>query len=388
MQTTNVRINAHLLGQSTPTSPTASKASALSSSQVTGPSGRMARSMSLGRGDIHPATVYHAISPKKSQADRRRDLREELERHIQASAISLGARLGDECLSRLQGTLNREIEKVESVLQEEIEALFNRCSKELFRKLKGFVMTLVEDAAADCGFSIPQTHLHEADFNGQVSISKHRTKLKDTPKAKRVYEELADVSDAGRVRVRPPAAHSADLRKDLTDQIGTELQDVSERLERILSHRLTKDLDDKIEQVRGSLSKTATSAIGSLATDLQKNLENLAKTRLAEVVEANKAASHEAASKGKLTPQVSRLNLEKVRQSEAPGRVPPYTEDLGSSQKSPGFGQSEHGAPLSQEDLKVSSGKEGRGRGARRTPPKTKVAESLQRFLENERTLS
>jgi hypothetical protein len=342
--------------------------------------------VSLGRGDIHPATIYHPLSPKKTSFERRKDLREELERHMQASAISLGAHIGDECLSRLQGTLNREIEKVEAVLQEEVEALFNRCSKELFRKLKGFVMTLVEDTAADCGFSIPQTHLHESEFSGQIAIPKHKTKLREREKPKRVYEELADVSDAGRVRVKPPLPHTTDLKKDLTDQIGTELQDVSERLERILTHRLTKDLDDKIEQVRGSLSKTATSAIGYMATDLQKSLENLARTRLAEVVEANKAASHEGAVKGKSAPQVSRLNLEKVRKAE--DRVPPYTEDIGSLQKSAsGLEHSEPGAPLSQEDLRLS-GEKGRGRGARRTPPKTKVAESLQRFLENERTLS
>lgn len=386
MQTTNVRINAHLLGQSTPASPVASKKSALSTSQVTGSAGRMARSVSLGRGDIHPATIYHPLSPKKTTFERRKDLREELERHLQASAISLGAHIGDECLSRLQGTLNREIEKVEAVLQEEVEALFNRCSKELYRKLKGFVMTLVEDTAADCGFSIPQTHLHESEFSGQIAIPKHRTKLREGEKQKRVYEELADVSDAGRVRIKPSLPHTTDLKKDLTDQIGTELQDVSERLERILTHRLTKELDNKIEQVRGSLSKTTTSAIGYLTTDLQKSLENLARTRLAEVVEGNKAASQEGAVKGKSVPQVARLNLEKVRKAE--GRVTAYTEEIGSLQKSgTGLEQSEPGAPLSQEDLRLS-GEKGRSRGARRTPPKTKVAESLQRFLENERTLS
>lgn len=384
MQTTNVRINAHLLGQSTPASPAASKASPLSSSQVTRPSGHMTRSMSLGRsGDIHPATIYRTLSPKKTTAERRKDLREELERHLQASAVSLGAHIGDECLSRLQGILNRELEKVEVVLQEEVESLFNRSSKDLFRKLKAFVITLVEDKAIECGFSVPQTNLHESEFDARVTLPRHKTKP-TVMKPKRVYEELADVSDAGRMRIRPPGPHTGDLRKDLQDQMGTELQDVSERLERILAQRLTHELDTKLDQVRESVTKTASSAMNSLGSDLQKSLENLARARLAEVTEANKGARE---VKARPVPQVSRLNLEKVRKGDE--RPPPYSDSHDQGYKPHSFGHSEPGQPLSQEDLKITSKEDKpKARAARATPPKTKVAESLQRFLENERTLS
>ena len=92
---------------------------------------------------------------------------------------------------------------------------------------------------------------------------------------------------------------------------------------------------------------------------------------------------------------ISKLNLEKVqseqRRTEDESRVP-HSEGDSQLAGQHSFGNSEPGQPLSQEDLRsASKSHESRlrsGSRPRRTPPKTKVSESLQRFLESERSLS
>ena len=404
MQRTNVRINTHLMGESVASTPAGSVKAQSKQMGNSSRSSGLSRSVSLGR-DIHPATVYRSISPKKSTADKRKDFREEMERHLQATALSLGSRLGDECETRLHGLLNRELEKVETVLREELDSMFTVKARDMFRKAKGVVVGLVDEACRDRGWTLPETHLMEGECETRGNFPRKKTKLRDAGSSRKIYEDLADRNESGRVRAsaRSISTTSEPLRKEIEDRIATEMQDIGERLEQILGQRLASELDYKIGQIRESLVKDAGTAMNSVGSEVQRAVENLARARVAEILEGNRMAGREAEPTQKIKPKaafaspVSKLNLEKVRmdqrRSEEEIRVPHSEGDFDSQAAyQHSFGNSEPGQPLSQDDLRVSSkAAENRPRSGsrpRRTPPKTKVSESLQRFLENDRTLS
>lgn len=229
------------------------------------------------------------MTPKREDAGSKGKIREELDRHIQASMNSLGAKLAAENAKEMQAMLNAELRNAEELLHAEVQNTLIRSSKEVFLRLQHNLFVSIDQAMRDKGLRpVPNLPPASSDFRLSLTQPKH-SQIDPIPEPFRAYEQLLATPPSRDLSLAPlkPASGLEDLKVELLSHISRHSEDLEVRLAKVTRGCIAKEVMSRVQRTKAGLMTQLRDWIGEATGQIEKRLEETVQSRVNELVAAS-----------------------------------------------------------------------------------------------------
>lgn len=245
----------------------------------------------LRKTDLRPSSSesnLRDVSPKRDEAGSKTRVREELDRHIQASMNSLGAKLAADNAKEMQTMLNAELKTAEELLQAEVQNALIRSSKEVYMRLQHNLMVSIDQAMRDRGIhSVPSLASPASDFHLSLTQPKPLP-INSVSEPFRAYEQLLATPPSHDLSFgqSKSTAGLEDLKAELMSHIGRHSEDLEVRLAKVTRGCIAKEVTSRVQRTKAGLLVQLRDWLGEVSAQIERRLEERLQSRVSELAAA------------------------------------------------------------------------------------------------------
>ncbi|CAG9328830.1 unnamed protein product [Blepharisma stoltei] len=362
------------------------------------------------KSNIRPTTPQKQSfqSPDTMKFDERKKIKNEIEKYLNKATSNFEKKFTEDWTKDLQFILDEEINKAEISLQNEVDKLLIKSSKDLLEKLRGFTLLTVDDIFLNNGISVvefsPESYKSDADF----FIQKSPPKLQGKDYTKNEESPIIQW---------PTFEGNYEHKDQIFKHIDSQFEELESKLNKFNMNQITKEINQRVAHLKQTLILNIQEEVVEIGKQIKTELEKIAHARIKDIIEMNNfryesrlessqdfSSNHSSVRKQMKISSSTDLNPKEsvVWSEESSVKIPDssyvfiesFSKDF-SGYKSPQVRPSS-AQPNARNSRKNSFSKEGnKGKqplGSSKNQksgnfPKTNVSEVLQEFLKREESV-
>lgn len=229
------------------------------------------------------SSVSRSSSQKHLVPDKRKQFREEMDKHIKASTKTLGTKVAEDCLSSVSSALTSELDHAQDIILQELTGLFKKQTQQMVIQLKSSVSAMLDQALAAKGITSDPTVLRDIKVDATLK-AKPRQKISPGRPTK-AHEKLVDMPDEVDLSLSKHTPENFDsLREDMYNHIDKHMEDLTLKLHKLIKTQIAAEVNSRVARTRNYLVSVLKDNLEEVSLEVRRGLETSVKGRLEEVL--------------------------------------------------------------------------------------------------------
>jgi hypothetical protein len=231
------------------------------------------------------SSISRETSEQHLAPDKRRQFRDEMDRHIKASANTLGTKVAEGCLNSVSSALASEINRAQDIMLNELALQFKKQTQQMVAQLKFSVSALLEQALASKGLDVEGVVLGDIGVEGTLRSKTKPQQTASPTKASRTFERLAEMPDEVNLSLPKQVPENfEDLRTDLYSHIDRHMEDLTLKLHKLIKSQIAAEVNGRVSRTRNYLSSVLKDNLEEVSNEVRRGLERSVKGKVDELL--------------------------------------------------------------------------------------------------------
>jgi hypothetical protein len=231
------------------------------------------------------SSISRVTSEQQLAPDKRRQFRDEMDRHIKASANTLGMKVAEGCLNSVSSALASEINRAQDIMLNELALQFKKQTQQMVAQLKFSVSALLEQALASKGLDVEGVVLGDIGVEGTLRSKSKPQQTASPTRASRTFEKLAEMPDEVKLSLPKQVPENFDdLRVELYSHIDRHMEDLTLKLHKLIKSQIAAEVNSRVSRTRNYLSSVLKENLEEVSNEVRRGLERSVKGKVDELL--------------------------------------------------------------------------------------------------------